>query len=390
MFTLKNHRQITPPITVDAILQREEHADAEIALLQTCRKAINTPVHPKSHTNGILSFMTCDGRFLCIREIRNRESPTFVILILLSLLAFGEEFVSFFRRMSAFGFDIVCSLYERSVSIIIDNLITKAQSFFLLSMIASWFVDKMHISTHTSDHCSLNSDRCLFHPHLRKFNRILRNPSVNEQVVEQRWAKLNRMRQIKQLGRIHYNFVLFLISEYHNQLRRDRLSTRKDYWDEPIENFSEIRKYTIHDGIPPEIEVLVAHLQTGSEGDEQRKLVKRGLVAALLRKGQTPLPRSERISYSGRIQKEYKNVFATENSAKWILHPLDKFVNGLQDHLLESDESGFSQLLQNAERYVSRQLDGTLNEKKRILETHSKYLTEFTTRFMACRSVLSQ
>ena len=49
--------------------------------------------------------------------------------------------------------------------------------------------DKMHIATHTCSLCKLNSNECMLHPNLYKFNGILNKTDgvINEQIVEQFW-----------------------------------------------------------------------------------------------------------------------------------------------------------------------------------------------------------
>lgn len=359
----------------------EQTDDNYIEDIDACRSAEDTMIPPHAVTGGLLAFYTMTGTMLILREIVHRETNTAILLIFMSQWEYGDLFVDYFSRITAFGFDVACGLWLRIISLSVSGLLTLRQIWFWMLLMPHFFIDRMHIKGHKKSLCNKANSDCLFDSGLPKFRNILNGvKGVNDQVVEQGWTKLNKFSSLKRLAKERFAFALWLTREYHNHAlrqKRARNARSKNYWDEPITNFVHIRYFSRTAKIPDD-HVHDGELMRRSSFSTMRKYFVEWCLSFTEEK---PLMVSRRISRIGRIAKPYRNIFMREGDIGWVRHPLEELlcsplcVARIEQEIFGSHGSSHASVCAAVTDHIAE----TLGMHSTALRHHELYIADFVT-----------
>ena len=201
--------------------------------------------------------MTHDNFILSLTENKHRETPTEVIISLVTLLLSSQAMISFTERICGIGYDMMCTLYGRARTLITNSLLNSEQTSLIIKLLQYLFVDKWHIKPHKSALCQ-NDKQGLFHPYLKKFKNILfGNATANDQVVEQNWKTINKLKFAKNMRARKFKFFLYDFRKRHNNKNWRRL-LKQGFEFIPITDVSKIRNLKNIETVLPSTEKLTS------------------------------------------------------------------------------------------------------------------------------------
>lgn len=330
--------------TVEELLREEARDRAMINAMNACRKSKNAyKKKVTTSSGGVFGLMTMSGFLIALSEILHVESPTECIIRIYESLTCNDVHINYFNRyVEVLGYDMMCNIVCRLLSQPMrkmmenDDMVKHILFFFHQLGLQRLFADKMHIQTHVSPMCQNNETGAL-HPKLDKFRGILNDipTKMNEQVAEQLWVFLNKLKCIRKTIREKFQFSLFMKRQHHNHLNKLRLQKHLYRW-ESISNFKNLRHYikntkaiNFHETKLPKIEVL--H-EKGIDNHVQRE------------------------RYDWDTTHKYKNIFADDgecfpidNDAKQIYSKINEHKKHLQETKCFNKEN-----LKNWIKYKSR------------------------------------
>ena len=218
-------------------------------------------------TGGIQSWMTHSGFILYIHEHVHLETPTAVILSLLHALLATQLHQEYARRLLAIGYDMMCTLYGRMKTLLNADYLTQKSKNLLISLLPHMHVDKFHVASHKNELCIKKGN--LFNPYAEKFAAFFKQKGFsNDQIVEQNWKIINKLKWAKNLGRRRFCFMLYDIRKRHNSKNWIRLQ-KAGYEFVEISKISKIRELNKRQ---PEIPTTV-QLQTEARFQKLQKIV---------------------------------------------------------------------------------------------------------------------
>ena len=158
-------------------------------------------------------------------------------------MKYGKIFDEWYDRVCAFGYDIVCGIYLRLLTLFKEDLLTEHEKYLWILLIPYFFIDKLHVTGHVNTLCIFETG--IFHPKIDKFDGILYNvmSKINDQIAEQLWGILiNKFKFIfKSLSMPKAKLLSFLVREWYNHKHKQKLSKNKLYYDDNLQNFTKLR-----------------------------------------------------------------------------------------------------------------------------------------------------
>ena len=215
-------------ITVAQIIEDELQKEDVWDSLNGCRRGKHAKLEKDEEhtgqyetTGGIQAWMTQSNFIICLEEVIHYETPTEVLLSLINVLQNNPEYA---ERVIAIGYDMACTLFGRAKTLIKDGLLSDVAASILIKILHILFVDKWHVRGHTNPMC-LKGKNGLFNPYLKKFKKVLfgKNVKTNDQVVEQKWRTINKLRFCKNLSERRFKFTLLDYKMRHNKRNEERL-----------------------------------------------------------------------------------------------------------------------------------------------------------------------
>ena len=182
--------------------------------------------------------MTHSNFIIYLQEIVHHETPTEVLLTLISILQSKKQFA---ERITGIGCDMACTLFGRAKTLINKRLLPESDASVLIKIIHILFVDKWHVKGHTDSMCN-QGEEGLLNPYLKKFEGILHGDGVktNDQIVEQGWKTVNKLRFAKNLTRRKFRFTLLECKQRHNDKNKMNL-VKKGYEFVPVTRLTKVR-----------------------------------------------------------------------------------------------------------------------------------------------------
>eukprot|EP01084_Bolivina_argentea_P103285 185027_1 len=191
-------------------------------------------------TAGLLGCKSQDNFILYLEEELYRETPTGCIIATTTFLTSNAITIAFAERINGWGWDMMCCLYPRIRTLILNDLLPPLQITLLISTLEYLYVDTFHVTTHVNKLCQKIGG--LFHPYLRKFKGILYGLTVknNDPTQEQEWRDTNRIRFAKNLKRSNSAIFWYAYRKRHNKRNIANLR-KKGYSFRPISQVSKVR-----------------------------------------------------------------------------------------------------------------------------------------------------
>ena len=254
--------------TVTELVEQEREQEETWNDLDGCRRghhAFNDDDDALyQRTGGLQSWMTHDNFIISLTENKNRETPTEVIIGLITMLLSSRTLIAYTERIAGIGYDMMCNLYARARTLITNSLLEPLHSSLIIKFLQHLFIDKWHVKPHKNALCQ-NDEGGLFHPYLPKFKNILYgNVKTNDQVVEQNWKIINKLKFAKNMRARKFKFLLYDFRKRHNKKNWKRL-LQKGYSFVPISNVSTIRNLENIETTLPTTEQLISSSNTTLE-----------------------------------------------------------------------------------------------------------------------------
>ena len=103
-------------------------------------------------------------------------------------------------------------------------MLEETQESILIEILCMMYVDKWHVKGHTNELC-INDEKGLLNPYLKRFKGILHGKNIksNDQVCEQNWKIINRLKFAKNFGMQRFRFMLLEFRNRHNKRTWKRL-----------------------------------------------------------------------------------------------------------------------------------------------------------------------
>ena len=253
---MSNKFNIYINISVIDLILKEREDDDVIDKLESCRSGKNTIKPVGNRTGGILCISTCSGFIINLKEYAHRETCTEVCIdVVETFIGLGKQsHIDYFERMDSIGYDHMCGLCKRIISMGKQGLLTSDQIFFWTKMMAAAFSDGFHIQKHICELCHMKyTETVILNGECKKFDNIFRNPQylkmekkkntytkVNDEIVEQYWRYFNAMRFMKRASSRTFKWLLFLKRRLINKNRKQTL-IKKGYEFVDIQEFTKLR-----------------------------------------------------------------------------------------------------------------------------------------------------
>ena len=215
-------------------------------------------------TGGIQAWKTQSNFIIYLEEVDHYETPTEVLLSLLSLLKLNKQYSD---RIMAIGYDMACTLLGRAQTLIKKKILTEYEISLLIKILHILFIDKWHVKGHKKPICNQGKNG-LLNPYLDKFKGILwgRGVRTNDQVVEQGWKTINKLRFAKNMTQRKFRFTLLEYRQRHNKRTKNNL-IQQGYTFVDITRLSAIRDIK-------ELETSMPTMQMLLNDDKYQKLQK--------------------------------------------------------------------------------------------------------------------
>ena len=236
-----------PCHTVETIIEQEIKNEDAWDQLEGCRRGKHAHLEHEEEskakferTGGIQGWLTHTNFIVSLEEVVHYETPTVVILSLISLLKSQRAYA---ERITAIGYDMAGTLLGRAKTFVEKKLISEEKASILIKIISILFIDKWHVKGHKKDLCNQGKNG-LLHPYLDRYKNILwgKATKTNDQVVEQIWKTINKLRFAKNLTRRKFRFTLIQFRKMHNDKIRTNLLA-KGYEFVDIEKLSKVRNF---------------------------------------------------------------------------------------------------------------------------------------------------
>ncbi len=135
-----NPALLSDPQIVDFIQSERINIDVWNEL-DGCRKGYHVIDHGESdplytRTGGLQNWMAHDGFILYLGENVHRETPTEVLIGLGTILTSTDEHIEYSKRIMGVGYDMMCCLYLRLITLITLSLISPLMVSLFISLLA--------------------------------------------------------------------------------------------------------------------------------------------------------------------------------------------------------------------------------------------------------------
>ena len=226
------------------LLSDEQENKEHIDDMDGCRSGENTIKTKTIRSGGTMATMLCSGFIMNISSFLRTEGPTEVLIRIVKTIIGSchcNEFVCHIVTM--LGYDMMCNMISTLLGQRLDDLFYEENKdvqlihyIFINFGLNRLFIDKFHSKSHKLAAC--NTHEGVLNLHHPKFKHV--SKGINDNICEQFWRGHNKLRPLKATSTEHYNFILILSRELHNDERKRSLE--KDGWTwEPISNWPKIR-----------------------------------------------------------------------------------------------------------------------------------------------------
>ena len=202
------HNRTAPvhdPLDIRAVTRSmTKDIPSSLSTADGCKKVENVNRFFNRSAGMFYVYRPCGYR-MARYEMYTAESLSSVYTYLVDL--FGDEIV---QNLRGIVYDRACGLHPFLVRLAREGNKT-AEIYSQLHFI----VDIFHAEKHEAEKCNINSEQCMYHPHLDKFQFV---NAMNTEVAEQSFSKINPFknttRKMTYCKRLLY---LSFIDEHHNE-----------------------------------------------------------------------------------------------------------------------------------------------------------------------------